>query len=496
MRPGHAGRAPGRPRGGDQTLASHVRVGFTVKCCQGSLPTRVSRGQGSRNHGRSSGQNIRGRPFRDAYLTIAPRRERDERAAREGLDRSKRRHVIRAVSHAVFHAAFRALLLSVGTVRGAPLRAGLTLVGFAIGTAALSAVSLLSDSLADLNRRQLAASGFANLQVEPVRSYWLDGVVFEYPDPPPIIPMEFAEQLAGTLGSRATVFAVDSTAIELRIGQRLRGVALVSSAPVDGSQPSSSHDLGSVIVSRRLESLLRRENGKHALDSLALPTRVVSISHVADNPHGVTQLVVYVSPALLAEIAPSAERHLLVVPRHEAIDDNYKDVLRLTERAVRGHTDFGERVEVSAPGPGRLSRLNTALMVFRLSFSTVALLCIVVAGLGAANVVLLATIQRAREVGLRRSVGATRSDIKLQFAFESMILAVGGGVFGLAMGWAIIQLTASIIAARTSIEMHVAFNTFSALMPMATAVGVGLVAAVVPAARAASIDPATALRDE
>lgn len=390
----------------------------------------------------------------------------------------------------------RALRLSADTVRSAPQRALLMLAGFAIGVAALTAVSLLSDSLADLNRRQLESSGFANIKVRPMQTYWLDGIYFPHPDPAPALDAEFIEQLAESLSPRATVYIVDSTAIPLQIGSTTRGVAVVSRVPVGESASRSSLDIGSAVVSSRLSSLLRRERGQDAADSIALPTRVLSITGTADDSYGFAQLAVYVNPDFLTEIGTAAERYLLLVPHHPAIDENYKEILRSTQRQVQENPQLRDRVDISASGPQQLGRITTAMTVFRVSFSTIALLCIAVAGLGAANVVLLATIQRAREVGIRRSVGATSSDIKLQFALESIILAISGGLLGLLAGWMIVRLAAHILATRTSIELYVSFNLFSALIPLLTAVGVGLVAAVVPASKAAKIDPATALRDE
>jgi ABC-type antimicrobial peptide transport system permease subunit len=376
------------------------------------------------------------------------------------------------------------------------MRASLTIVGFAAGTAALGAVSLISDSLADLNARQLAASGSLNIKISSLPSYWLDGVAFDYTNPPIAIDSGFARHLAGNLGSLAKVVMVDSTAMRLRIGERLRGVAVVSRIPFSDSLVSAGEAAPAVQVSRRLARELSRAAGHSRLDSIDLPTGRMPVSGVREDAGVRNELAIFTPPALLHALSASSERYLLVVPRSTVIDDEYKNILRIAERAIGASPDLRERWEVSAPGPERMGRASTALLVFRVSFSAIAALCVAVAGIGAANVVLLATFHRAREIGVRRSIGATKTDIKLQFAFESMILAIAGGLCGLALGWAFAKAVSAVMAWRSSVELHVQFSAFSLSAPMAAAVGVGLIAALIPATRASQVDPAVALRDE
>jgi putative ABC transport system permease protein len=106
------------------------------------------------------------------------------------------------------------------------------------------------------------------------------------------------------------------------------------------------------------------------------------------------------------------------------------------------------------------------------------------------NIMLMAVNERTREIGLRKSVGATRRDIRRQFLAESMMLSLLGGLLGVTTGgaFALLISTASPLPARVS-----AWSVGIAVMLGA---GVGVLFGVYPATRAARLDPVTAMRAE
>lgn len=390
-----------------------------------------------------------------------------------------------------------ALKSAVDSLASTPVRTSISVAAFAIGTAALAAVLLLSDALADLSRRQLSSSGAMNIQVRTMDTYWLDGIAFPQPDATPSLSIGFAEAVARQLDKRATVVLVDSAAIEVEIGNKTRGIAVVSRRAIASSQAAAAAPLPGATVSKRLDAALTRESGGNRPGSMRLGEETVSIVGLEPNEPAGTALAVYVSYEVLSRLAAPTKSFIVVVPRHQVIDDEYKSILKSVEQVVRRDSIFRGRATVDARGPGQLGRVTQAVTVFRLSFAALALLCIIVAGLGAANVVLLATVQRAREIGIRRSVGATRAAIRAQFAAEALAVALVGGVLGLVLGRAFVAGVAAVIASRTSsIDLTVQFTAFSATVPMLTSIAIGLIAASFPAAHAARVDPASALREE
>jgi len=115
---------------------------------------------------------------------------------------------------------------------------------------------------------------------------------------------------------------------------------------------------------------------------------------------------------------------------------------------------------------------------------------IVVGGIVIMNIMLMSVSERTREIGIRKSLGATRRDIRRQFLAESVTLAFLGGMLGLAAG----ATMAGLVAAVSPLPARV--TLWSVAVALSLGAGVGIVFGVYPAARAARLDPIEALRFE
>jgi putative ABC transport system permease protein len=146
-----------------------------------------------------------------------------------------------------------------------------------------------------------------------------------------------------------------------------------------------------------------------------------------------------------------------------------------------------EEVEVSRPSDALEARAaaKTAFTSLFLGLGAVALL---VGGVGIANVMVISVLERRSEVGLRRALGATRGHVGAQFACESLLLAAGGGVVGVALGAVV---TAGYAESRGWSTVVPAFALAGGL---GAALVIGAIAGVYPALRAARLSPTDALR--
>ncbi len=115
---------------------------------------------------------------------------------------------------------------------------------------------------------------------------------------------------------------------------------------------------------------------------------------------------------------------------------------------------------------------------------------IVVGGIVIMNIMLMSVNERTREIGIRKSLGATRRDIRRQFLVEAIVLSACGGVAGVLGGW----LLSLAVSEFTPLPARV--TSWSILLALVLGAGTGMLFGVYPATRAARLDPITALRSE
>ena len=120
----------------------------------------------------------------------------------------------------------------------------------------------------------------------------------------------------------------------------------------------------------------------------------------------------------------------------------------------------------------------------------VAAMSLLVGGIGVMNIMLVSVIERTREIGIRMAVGAKPTDVMTQFLVESLVLAAIGGVLGIGLG----AIMAKVMA--TNYGWKLFFPATTAAIAFAVSGGIGVVAGLYPAIRAAQLDPIAALRYE
>jgi putative ABC transport system permease protein len=137
-----------------------------------------------------------------------------------------------------------------------------------------------------------------------------------------------------------------------------------------------------------------------------------------------------------------------------------------------------------------LAQQQRAQIIFTYVMVAIAAISLLVGGIGIMNIVLATVLERTREIGIRRAIGARRADIVRQFLMESVLISVGGGIVGIAFGYFLSWLIA------TAAEWKTIVTTSSIVIAFGVSVVVGVVFGIYPAMKASRIDPIEALRYE
>jgi putative ABC transport system permease protein len=120
----------------------------------------------------------------------------------------------------------------------------------------------------------------------------------------------------------------------------------------------------------------------------------------------------------------------------------------------------------------------------------ISLLVLIVSGVGIMNIMLANVRTRIREIGIRKAIGATNREIRLQFLTEAVLISLAGGVVGSVLGLAVP------LSLRFLTDIHIPISGLSAIIAIVVASIVGVIFGTVPAARAAQLDPVEALHYE
>ncbi|MEE9350582.1 MAG: ABC transporter permease [Flavobacteriaceae bacterium] len=158
---------------------------------------------------------------------------------------------------------------------------------------------------------------------------------------------------------------------------------------------------------------------------------------------------------------------------------------RLLKRKHNGVLDF----EISIP-IHLLKQQQKTKQIFNIVLSIIAGISLLIGGIGIMNIMLASVLERTKEIGIIRAIGATRQDVILQFLAESVLISLGGGIIGVILG----IFSSYVLEITTGIETILSLN--SILLSFFVATLIGLVFGIAPAKSAASKSPIEAIRTE
>jgi putative ABC transport system permease protein len=193
----------------------------------------------------------------------------------------------------------------------------------------------------------------------------------------------------------------------------------------------------------------------------------------------------------MKKMFPAARENMLIVAAAPgqlptAIDEA-RAVLRI-QRHVPPNKPDDFSISTSEQMVEQFHSITAMVALVMVVLSSIGLL---VGGIGVMNIMLVSVTERTREIGIRKAIGARRSDIVLQFLTEAVVLTGLGGLIGMTFGWIISLLCRLVFPA-----LPTAVPLWAAVLGVVVSVAIGLFFGIWPANKAARLDPVVALRYE
>jgi len=399
--------------------------------------------------------------------------------------------------------------IALAAIRANKLRGALTTLGIVIGIVGVVTTLTAANGLATSFRQNASVIGSDVLYLS--RTPWVhNGRWFQFRNRPPITLRE-SHELERILRSAKAINPTAQTQRRVAFGSESLGRIdiigttdkhlLVSTAvpavgrfltPLDVRYKENVCVIGSEIQRRLFGSIdpLGRvlHIGSNAFRIVGVMEKQGSMGFFG-GPNFDSQVLIPITT--FAKLFGAFERDLSVAvkaPSPEAVTD-FESELIGQMRKIR-------RLRPAEKDDFAVNRLDSLLEMFGRIMGVILLIgsfvtgiSLVVGGIGVANILFVSVTERTREIGVRKAMGAPRRAILIQFLLEAATICLGGGLVGLAIAWGVAKgLTATILPASLSPAI--------ALLAIGIALGVGLLAGIVPAWRASRMDPVDALRWE
>ncbi len=192
----------------------------------------------------------------------------------------------------------------------------------------------------------------------------------------------------------------------------------------------------------------------------------------------------------LETLVPNATKITSLTVQVASKDDIQSVSNQIVNTLATRHDSVGEDVYTATNYLQALDQVDSVLGLFINFIAAVAAIALLVGGIGVMNIMLVSVTERTREIGTRKALGATNSNILFQFLMESVILCLIGGLIGLTLGISLALVVAS------SLGIQASFNISSVILVLLFSSIIGIFFGVYPARKAAKLDPIEALRYE
>jgi putative ABC transport system permease protein len=402
--------------------------------------------------------------------------------------------------------------VGIETLRANPMRTLLSTLGIIMGAAALVAVLALGDGMQRYMRDQIEkTTDLQTIVLSPSLSRVVDGERFPRNDvvvfdrvQSDSLAAEAAEKGVVTLllsGQAIATTRTDTTPTVSRVYGTLENAAAMLPTAVDRGRFYTKEEVESeapvVVLSAGLGARLA---GGRVVDSLlgdsvlfqGQPRAVIGLLRAEPDAQGALAFMPLGAASSALPPSPVA-RPITIAIKANRVED--VPVIRARAEswlARRYGADWSNRVSVST-NESRVEQARQGMNVFKLFMGALTGISLIVGGVGIMNVLLASVVERTREIGIRKAVGARQRHILLQFLAESVTISALGSIVGVLLGLGTAFGVTAVMRSATAAPIHAGFSLGTVLIAVGASVFVGLVFGIYPALQAARLAPVEAI---
>ncbi|CAN5215288.1 ABC transporter permease [soil metagenome] len=399
------------------------------------------------------------------------------------------------------------ITVALGALRANKLRSLLTMLGIVIGVAAVIAVVALGAGAQSAVKDRISSLGTTLLTVMPGQQRG-GGVAFDQSVKLTIADAKALEEKATNLNavqpeinSRVQVQYLNQNASTSAVGTSANYLTVRKYELAAGRMFTTQEDegrqrvvvLGQTVVTNlgiRSPDAIIGENVR--IKGLQFQVIGILKSKGQSSPFGDPddQVLIPLTTGRFRVFGTDRLRSISVLARsEETIPDAMADVQKVLRRQHRLTSAKPDDFQIRSQADF-LNTLGETTAVFTYLLSGIAAVSLLVGGIGIMNIMLVSVTERTREIGIRKALGATSSNILLQFLIEAVVLCLLGGLVGAAVG------SGGALAMSKFAQWNTQISPSSIVMAFVFSAVVGVLFGVWPARRAASLDPIVALRYE
>ena len=392
---------------------------------------------------------------------------------------------------------FESFNMSISAIKAHKLRSFLTMLGIIIGISSVICVVALARGSQENILEGINKMGVSTITIFPGRGFGDRGSAkrknFSIEDINILESLEFVDNAMPRTSSSGTLIYANTSSgasvragtemilkissVELKSGRNFTKDDIQNSASViiidENTQKTffkDSDPLGKIMIFNKRPFMVigvgKRDEGAFSDGSLSIYMPYTTLANKVTGSHKIRSIVVGIAPGVNSQLAEHAISEILKIRR--------------------GGTDF-----YMINSDTILKTIKATTDTMSLLISGIALISLVVGGIGVMNIMLVSVIERTKEIGVRMAIGAKGADIMLQFLIEAILLCALGGIIGVLLAFGIGGLFNLI-----SNDIKMSFSLVSIIIAFGISSLVGIVFGYMPAKRAAKLNPIDALLRE